>query len=161
MLGVVTLGNDSGISCFVETRLFKPDAEAFHARPAGRFCRKGRDGGRIDAAAEKDPQGHIGHESALHRFPQQLPKLLPPCCFRVGRYMLKRLQNEIPVLGHMAVHSIQLEQEIMAAGELEDLPIKGGRRRDITVGKVLLEAPHMNVGRDLRVANQGAQFRGE
>jgi len=45
MLCVVALGNDSGISCFVEACLFKTDAEAFHAPSACRFRRKGRDGG--------------------------------------------------------------------------------------------------------------------
>ena len=75
--------------------------------------------------------------------------------------MLKRLQDEIPVLGYLAGHGIDLQQQIMAAGELENLPIKGGRRRNITVGKILLEAPLMDVGRDLRVADQGAQFGGK
>ncbi len=48
------------ISAMILQKL-KTDAEAFHAFPTGRFRRKCRNGGRIDAAAEKDPQGHIGH----------------------------------------------------------------------------------------------------
>lgn len=75
--------------------------------------------------------------------------------------MLKWFQNKIPIFGYLARHSVDFKQQVMATGELEDLPIKGGWRRYISIGKVFLEAPPINFGRDLRVANQGTQFGGK
>ena len=74
---------------------------------------------------------------------------------------VKGLQDKIPVLGYLADQGIDFQQKIMAAGQFEDLPVKGGRRRNIPVGKILLQAPRMDAGRDHRVAYQGAQFRGK
>ena len=161
MFRMVTLGDDSGIFCFVEAGLFKTDAEAFHTCWPDFFGSIGRDRGGIDAAAEKDPQWNIRHEPSPHCPSQKLPELLTPCFFRIFRHMLKWFQNKIPIFGYLAYHSVDFEQQVMASWDLKDLPIKGGRRRYITVGKVFLEAPPRNFCRDLRVADQGAQFGGK
>src|SRR3954453_2689512 len=102
------------------------------------------DGGRINAAAEKDAERHVCHKTSLARAIEQLPNATAPFLFGICRDRLEWLELELPVTFDPVFESAGVKDERAAARQLVDTLVNGERRRDVAIGKVLLKRTPRN-----------------
>ncbi len=72
-LDVEPFGHEARVLRFVERGVLEADREGLHAASGG--GRERRHARRVDTAAEKDPDGHVGDELGLHGAPELAPQL--------------------------------------------------------------------------------------
>src|SRR5687767_230685 len=85
------------VSRLVERRLLESDAVGIELAGAQLPGGKSRYRGRIDPSTEKRADRHVGDQPALYGATDQGAQLLAPLRFGVGRDVVERLEDEIPV----------------------------------------------------------------